>query len=200
MYVKIYVQRSQVYFAKTPNAEDILLYNILQQDQILTVENETLVNDKQTSIILLSWENSFTFLIHVGSTFQYCLKFFVQMFTMLNFYCIPLVFSFYFYYSTKKLKKIFTYRTYLYFMNYCQIFFFVIASDACSMHKKYSGTQNIGYNPFSNLFLVNETYLQIIISAHRRLIVLFDDLQIAAELNFDIISIFSFHVKLELIF
>lgn len=54
LYVKIYVQRSQVYFAKTPNAEDILLYNILQQDQILTVENETLVNDKQTSIILLS--------------------------------------------------------------------------------------------------------------------------------------------------
>jgi len=82
------------------NSEEV--HNMLQQNQIFTAENETfvMVNDKQTNIILFSCEKNLRFLsnlktIYIDGTFQYCPKYFLQMFTihgLMNDYYIPLAF------------------------------------------------------------------------------------------------------------
>lgn len=64
---------------------DIYLYNQLQKNQIITVENVVMIKDVQTNIILFSYDKNLKFLInfkttYVGGTFQYSTQFFYQMF------------------------------------------------------------------------------------------------------------------------
>jgi len=99
------------------NSEEV--HNMLQQNQIFTAENETfvMVNDKQTNIILFSCEKNLRFLsnlktIYVDGTFQYCPKFFLQMFTihgLINDYYIPLAFFLLPNKESKSYEKAFTY-------------------------------------------------------------------------------------------
>ncbi|XP_050059707.1 uncharacterized protein LOC126550995 [Aphis gossypii] len=99
------------------NSEEV--HNMLQQNQIFTAEKENfvMVNDKQTNIILFSCEKNLRFLsnlktIYVDGTFQYCPKFFLQMFTihgLINDYYIPLAFFLLPNKESKTYEKAFTY-------------------------------------------------------------------------------------------